>query len=443
MGDDPAPEGPAGKKRPQPARREKSDGERTSDQDSAARDTSDGATPSAEPPHSVALRAPAGNFGELVLGLAVIVAVIGGFVWLAYRFVGGWWGVAAVAGLPVAALSAQALPTRARRSGRVVLLLAAMIGIVIAVASPHIAAHRRAQRLEALAPALCKMFDPKGTGPLTAEHSMIEAVTGNHDDADAERIWARLTREHCPASDLPDNQSAGPLSPEQRFLQVATESSPVLSKLPTSALLQLGHAACTDLANGPLAGAVTDAEGAGFDDFTAGALVGAAAAVLCGKDQPADTETALPSAEPVSDTPLPPPPPTCDDLRRVSATYVRASGREADGTLQYWPRLTVHNGSALNVAITIDGDGKATFNLDPSTAPDVSWSLEDTEHDVAAHKNSTFEPDGSGLYGDATLTVYPGDRITAFTVTAQMTAGNNDDTESPTLTCPLRVRKRG
>jgi len=29
----------------------------------------------------------------------------------------------------------------------------------------------------------------------------------------------------------------------------------------------------------------------------------------------------------------------------------------ADGTLHYWPRLTVRNGSALKVTIAIDGEG--------------------------------------------------------------------------------------
>jgi hypothetical protein len=64
------------------------------------------------------------------------------------------------------------------------------------------------------------------------------------------------------------------------------------------------------------------------------------------------------------------------------------------------------------------------------------------EHDVGAHHTSTFDPDAAGVYGDSSLTVYPGDHITKFTVTRTITLGDeNGDGESSPITCPLAIKR--
>ena len=76
-----------------------------------------------------------------------------------------------------------------------------------------------------------------------------------------------------------------------------------------------------------------------------------------------DTESDVPTeAPPVPDPPIvtTPPAPTCRDFRVVVVTYVMASERASEIVeTDYWPRVTVINGSKLPITATFAGEGSA------------------------------------------------------------------------------------
>lgn len=153
---------------------------------------------------------------------------------------------------------------------------------------------------------------------------------------------------------------------------------------------------------------------------------------------PADAGS-LPTTDPVDEGPSPTPAPTCAALKAVTASYRKVSSpRDVDGAKSYWPRITVNNRSSFTISAQMSGQGKATFHLAPETAPTVTWGHTET---VQPGQTLSFADEFSGQYGDDSLTVYSGEKITQFVVT--LVAEVQDVDGTTLLSCELPVAARG
>jgi hypothetical protein len=144
-----------------------------------------------------------GNDGlERVIGLAFIAAVLGGMIWLIHWVFHTWWGLAAVAGLLLALLIVITLPARGWVAVRVVLVVAALVGLVGAYAQPRMAEHARARHVAAqmdrVAPQVCALAEQSDQS-MDAAETLIARATGAR-GADLQKLWVKIIREQCPSA---------------------------------------------------------------------------------------------------------------------------------------------------------------------------------------------------------------------------------------------------
>lgn len=135
------------------------------------------------------------------------------------------------------------------------------------------------------------------------------------------------------------------------------------------------------------------------------------------------TPVATSTNETVEAAPTPTPSMSCSDLAGLSVSYTIASKDESGVGTDYWPRVTVRNGSKLPVTVTFDGEGVSSPDPQFPDLPPLSmkWGVDDSP--VSVNPGGEESVDLGYQFGEV-LYIVPNAKIAKFTVTA--TAGTTD-----------------